>query len=138
MCRSSRESRHPPETSKLIIIVAPIASSTLPRSPVDPPCPFHLVAFLSWRRRLADRRRPSPGLHRALRRRRASTRYSRSFPLCYCCAKPSTPKCKVFVFGSGPFITGVPTSFVILQKLSAPAGPSMRDLSVIPWIFPHL
>jgi len=79
-CRSSGGSRHLPETTKLVIIVAPIGSSTLSRSPVDLPCPFHLVAFLSWRRRHAERRRPSPGLHRALRRRRASTRYSRPFP----------------------------------------------------------
>ena len=63
---------------------------------------------VSWRRRLGVRRRPSPGLRRAGRRRRAPARYALPSPPLHFASLPSSPcetghpepYCKLFVLGS--------------------------------------
>ena len=81
---------------------------------------------VSWRRRLGVRHRPSPGLRRAGRRRRAPTRYalpSPSPPSSLCETEHPKPYCKLFVLGSPLHAFPFPSS----HALSRPSFPSGDD-----------
>ena len=86
---------------------------------------------VSWRRRLGVRRRPSPGLRRAGRRRRAPARYAlpspplrfASLPSSPCETEHPEPYCKLFVLGS----SSPRLPFRSAHALSRPSFPSGDD-----------